>query len=120
MTVAELEALEGTPPERGPNSQVFGYVVDPDGFAGFCFNALPIWPVEAGEQGTMQSDIDRLMTAYENGRVSRRIFLGSLAALAVAPPALAQTGPPIPVRAINHMTLSVSDPTRSLEWYQGR
>ena len=29
----------------------------------------------------MQSDIDRLMTAYENGQVSRRIFLGSLAAL---------------------------------------
>ena len=67
----------------------------------------------------MQSDIDRLMTAYENRQVSRRIFLGSLAALAVAPPALAQTGPPIPVRAINHMTLSVSDPARSVQWYQG-
>ena len=63
----------------------------------------------------MQSDIDRLMTAYENGQVSRRMFLGSRAALAVAPPALAQTDPPIPVRAINHMTLSVSDPTRSVQ-----
>ena len=31
MTVAELEALEGTPPECGPNSQDFGYLVDPDG-----------------------------------------------------------------------------------------
>ena len=86
----------------------------------------------------MQSDIDRLMTAYENGHVSRRIFLSSLAALAVAgcstdgdtstpatstdapaPSAPAQTGPPIPVTAINHMTLSVSDPARSLQWYQG-
>jgi len=86
----------------------------------------------------MQSDIARLMTAYENGHVSRRIFLGSLAALAVAgcspdggmstpetstdapaPSASLQTGPPIPVQAINHMTLSVSDPARSLEWYQG-
>ena len=57
--------------------------------------------------------------AHEHEPVSRRIFLGSLAALAVAPPALAQTGPPIPVRAINHMTLSVSDPARSLQWYQG-
>ena len=28
---AELEALEGTPPERGPDSQDFGYLVDPDG-----------------------------------------------------------------------------------------
>jgi len=26
---------------------------------------------------------------------------------------------PIPVQAINHMTLSVSDPAASLEWYQG-
>ena len=86
----------------------------------------------------MQSDIDRLMTAYENGHVSRRIFLGSLAALAVAgcspdggtstpetstdapaPSASLQTGPPIPVQAINHLTLSVADPARSLEGYQG-
>ena len=110
----------------------------PDGFSGFCVNAFPQWLVEAGELGTMRSDIDRLMTAYENGHISRRIFLGSLAALAVAgcgtggdtsspassteaptPPAPAQTGPPIPVTAINHMTISVSDPARSLEWYQG-
>ena len=31
LTVAELEALAGTEPERGPNSQDFGYLVDPDG-----------------------------------------------------------------------------------------
>ena len=31
LTVAELEALAGTPPERGPDSQDFGYLVDPDG-----------------------------------------------------------------------------------------
>ena len=84
----------------------------------------------------MPSDIDRLMTAYENGHVSRRVFLASLAALAAgcgadsppsepasvaAPPSAASVpaGPPIPVQSINHMTLSVSDPARSLEWYQG-
>ncbi len=67
----------------------------------------------------MHSDINRLMTAYAQGHVSRRVFLGSLAALAVAPRSLAQAGPPIPVTAINHMTLSVSDSARSLEWYQG-
>ena len=84
----------------------------------------------------MHLDIDRLMTAYENGQVSRRIFLGSLAALAgcsteggTSTPAsstdtpeslaLALTAPPISVLAINHMTLSVSDQARSLEWYQG-
>ena len=67
----------------------------------------------------MHSDINRLMTAYAQGHVSRRVFLGSLAGLAVAPRSLAQAGPPIPVTAINHMTLSVSDSARSLEWYQG-
>ena len=76
------------------------------------------------------------MTAFESGYVSRRIFLGSLAALAgcgtdggtntpstattaSASLTLSPTVPPIPVRAINHMTLSVSDPARSLAWYQG-
>jgi len=62
---------------------------------------------------------NRLMTAYEEGRVSRRVFLGSLAALAVAPRSFAKTPAPIPVAAINHMTMSVSDPARSLMWYQG-
>ena len=67
----------------------------------------------------MHADIDRLLAAYEHGQVTRRGFLGALAALAMAPSALAQTVPPIPVRAINHMTLGVSDPARSLDWYQG-
>ncbi len=67
----------------------------------------------------MQRDLDRLTAAYEQGHVTRRIFLGSLAALAAAPRSFAQAGPPIPISAINHMTLSVSDPARSLEWYQG-
>ena len=59
------------------------------------------------------------MTAYKRGHVTRRVFLGSLSALALAPQVHAQAGSPIPVRALNHMTLGVSDPARSLEWYQG-
>ena len=51
--------------------------------------------------------------------MTRRVFLGSLAALAAAPRPFAQAGPPIPIVGINHMTLSVSDPARSLGWYQG-
>ncbi len=70
-------------------------------------------------QRRAQADINRLMTAYDNGHVTRRVFLGSLTALAMVPQVHAQAGPPIPVRSINHMTLSVSDPARSLEWYQG-
>ena len=51
--------------------------------------------------------------------LSRRVFLGAMGAVALAPRSFAQAGPPIPVTAINHMTLSVSDPARSLAWYQG-
>ena len=61
------------------------------------------------------------MTSYEERPFSRRMFMGSLAALAIAPRSFAQTPrlSPIPVTTINHMTISVSDPERSLEWYQG-
>jgi catechol 2,3-dioxygenase-like lactoylglutathione lyase family enzyme len=31
LTVDEIEELQGVPTERGPNSQDFGYLVDPDG-----------------------------------------------------------------------------------------
>lgn len=55
----------------------------------------------------------------DQGQVSRRVFLGALGALAAAPRGFAQGGPPIPVTSINHMTINVSDPARSLEWYQG-
>lgn len=41
-------------------------------------------------------------------------------ALVMAPRMFGQSaGPPLHVRALNHMTLSVSDPKRSLDFYQG-
>jgi catechol 2,3-dioxygenase-like lactoylglutathione lyase family enzyme len=54
-------------------------------------------------------------------RIDRRDFLKSVPLLAAAPRLLAQPPgrPLIPVRALNHMTLSVSDPKRSLDFYQG-
>ena len=52
-------------------------------------------------------------------QMTRRGFLGSVATLATATPLLAQSSPPVPVSRLNHMMLSVSDPGRSLEWYQG-
>ena len=82
--------------------------------------------------------MNRLMIDFENRQIGRRTFLGSLAALAVSgcsgddsadtsagstavprSPGPAQSGPPIPVQYLNHMTLSVSDPAASLAWYQG-
>ena len=54
------------------------------------------------------------------GRVTRRAFLGSMAAVAAAPSIFAQgSRPPLPGTSLNHMTLSVTDIGRSLEFYQG-
>lgn len=73
----------------------------------------------------MQPGTDHLMKVLENQQLSRRSFLGSAAALAVTAcstsvkAAAMNSGPPLPVQSINHMTLSVSDPAASLAWYQG-
>jgi len=78
----------------------------------------------------MASEIDRLTAAFKNRQISRRTFLASLAALAVAgydtgefanaaENSASSMLAPIPVQSINHMTLSVSDPAASLAWYQG-
>src|SRR5712671_7213549 len=51
--------------------------------------------------------------------LTRRQILKSLPALAIAPRAFAQAAAPIRVRGINHVTLSVSDVKRSVDFYQG-
>ncbi|HYL35143.1 MAG TPA: VOC family protein [Bryobacteraceae bacterium] len=52
--------------------------------------------------------------------MTRRNLLFSLPAAGMAARAMAQSGKPtIPVRSLSHMTLSVTDPQRSLEFYQG-
>ncbi len=58
------------------------------------------------------------MSAYDAGRISRRGLLMTLPALALAPRAFAQ-GSMFRARALNHLTLSVSDVKRSLDFYQG-
>jgi catechol 2,3-dioxygenase-like lactoylglutathione lyase family enzyme len=53
-------------------------------------------------------------------QITRRDVLRSLPALVAASGVMAQPNKPIiRVRALNHMTLYVSDPKRSLEFYQG-
>ena len=54
-----------------------------------------------------------------NNYVTRRSFLGSMAAASVVPTVFAQTSTQLPVLAWNHMTLSVTDIQRSLDFYQG-
>lgn len=77
----------------------------------------------------MTTKFDTVKQGFDRGQLSRRRFLGSLATLAVAgygstsyfskAANAAENTPPIPVRAINHMTIAVSDPAASLAWYQG-
>ena len=69
----------------------------------------------------MVADVEQLISAIKNKQFSRRTFLGSAAALAVtgSSGAASSISPPLPVQSINHMTISVSDPTASLAWYQG-
>ena len=56
----------------------------------------------------------------KNDSITRRRALMSLPVLAAAGEAWAQSGPPpIRVRSLNHVTLTVSDPKRSVEFYQG-
>ena len=53
-------------------------------------------------------------------RITRRSLLLSLPAVAMAHKVLmAQGAGTLKIRALNHMTLSVSDPKRSLDFYQG-
>jgi catechol 2,3-dioxygenase-like lactoylglutathione lyase family enzyme len=63
---------------------------------------------------------DRLSTSRPDGRISRRALLLSVPAIAAARGLGAQGGakPQLRVRALNHLTLAVSDPKRSLEFYQ--
>jgi catechol 2,3-dioxygenase-like lactoylglutathione lyase family enzyme len=54
------------------------------------------------------------------GQITRRDVLRSLPAILTAAGAVAQSNRPvIRVRSLNHVTLYVSDPQRSLEFYQG-
>jgi catechol 2,3-dioxygenase-like lactoylglutathione lyase family enzyme len=74
---------------------------------------------DSGAASRLEQNVTLPLTTIGRPPVTRRIFLGALGAAAVAPRGFAQEGPPIPVTAINHMTINVSDPALSLEWYQG-
>ena len=71
----------------------------------------------------MSAAIEQLVKRYEGGGMTRRELVLALSALVVARPAggaAAQQGAapaPIRVRTMNHVTLTVSDVQRSVEFY---
>ncbi|MEO1982681.1 MAG: VOC family protein [Fuerstiella sp.] len=68
----------------------------------------------------MDSGISKIPTAIHDRFLRRRDFIGGLGVLALAPEAFAKTVTPSPISvvAINQTKIRVSDPARSLEWYQ--
>lgn len=67
----------------------------------------------------MSALIEQVLLRYETGRMTRRQFVASLAALMTGASASAQgPTPSIPATTLNHVTLRVSDVDRSVKFYQ--
>lgn len=64
--------------------------------------------------------IDTLVTAFESGRLSRRQLVQGLAAMvaAGAPAAAEAQTPAIPALSLNHVSLAVTDPEASKQFFQ--
>ncbi len=68
----------------------------------------------------MRERIDGLLTRYENGEITRRELLGTLAALLITAPIASAAAPAIgTVKGLNHVTILVSDVQKSVNFYQG-
>src|SRR5262245_45743779 len=67
----------------------------------------------------MRSTFKPWSEAFDNGRISRRDFLRSAPLLMIAPGLVRQAGARIRATGINHVTLSVSDVKRTVDFYQG-
>jgi catechol 2,3-dioxygenase-like lactoylglutathione lyase family enzyme len=66
----------------------------------------------------MNSTVDRLLTEYDQGRITRRELAVSLSALLVRSPEARAKEPRIAVATLNHVTLNVSDVDRAVAFYQ--
>ena len=72
----------------------------------------------------MSDVIEGLVRRYEGGGMTRRDLVVALSALMVArsapasAPAAQANAEPIPVKTLNHVTLTVADVQRSVEFYQ--
>lgn len=65
----------------------------------------------------MHDTVEKLVTLFENGAIDRRGFVQSLMLLAVSPAIGHAQTQRLNANSINHVTLAVSDPERSREFY---
>src|SRR5689334_9109161 len=68
----------------------------------------------------MEITISNLLKSYENGNLSRRQLIQSLALMASAATAGTSAPPPAPLPAssVNHIAITVSDVKKSSDWYK--
>ncbi len=67
----------------------------------------------------MREELDRLLRGYEDGAITRRDLLATMAMLVVAGPSSAAAEPAIgTVKQLNHVTIFVQDVQRSVKFYQ--
>jgi catechol 2,3-dioxygenase-like lactoylglutathione lyase family enzyme len=67
----------------------------------------------------MKAAIDRLVSQYDAGAISRRDFVGAIALMAAGGGASQKESKPrLPVRTLNHVTLFVSSVDDSVKFYQ--
>jgi catechol 2,3-dioxygenase-like lactoylglutathione lyase family enzyme len=71
-------------------------------------------------EAVMREQIETMLENYENGQVSRRAFVQTIAALVTAPVVLSSETPKSLFKAVNlnHVTLAVSDFGRTIDFYQ--
>jgi len=65
----------------------------------------------------MHNSVEKLVTLFENGAIDRRGFVQSLMLLAVSPTIGYAQVQKLNANSMNHVTLAVSDPERSREFY---
>ena len=67
-----------------------------------------------------RSELDRLVTLYERGRITRRDLLGALGAIvaSASAPNVAEAAPIGAVKQMNHVSIFVPDVQKSKQFYQ--
>jgi catechol 2,3-dioxygenase-like lactoylglutathione lyase family enzyme len=67
----------------------------------------------------MSANLDRLLSSYENGHLTRRDLIMTLAALVASAPSAAAADAPVgPVKQLNHVSIFVPDVRKSAEFYR--
>ena len=66
----------------------------------------------------MENEISTLIGRYENGSLSRRELVGALAVMAAAPGIASAAPAGFQSAGINHVSVTVSDLNRSVEFYK--